>query len=214
MNQIQLDRLNEQLKQLALVAQKSEPRTKQRQLALTKMIGKILQSGKLCRPRSYRHVGIYEDVYNEAVQELFLYICEKIDKYDPERGEVIAWCNVLLERRFFRTAMQKLSQQQNFRQLTNLEIENLALAKESPLLTEILQECIESDPENLFKGERIKNCQTVNFQILAKRRMSGTSWKEIASEFDITISTLSSFYYRCLNKFTAKLKKYCRDRAI
>jgi DNA-directed RNA polymerase specialized sigma24 family protein len=214
MNQTKRDRLNEQLKQLALVAQQSKPQTKQRQLALTQMSDKILQSGHLCRPRSHRNSGNYEDIYNEAIQELFLYICEKIHKYEPERGSVLAWCNTLLERRFFRIAAQKLGKKPNIQEISSFEFDNLALPQEPPFLTEIIQECIESDPDNLFKKEQIKDCPQANFQALARRRISGKSWKEIAQEFNLNMSSLSSFYYRCLEKFATKLKEYCRDRGI
>lgn len=208
------DRLNEQLKQLALIAQKSKPQTKQRQLALTQMSDKILQSGQLCRPRSHRNQGNYEEIYHEAIQELFLYICEKIERYEPERGTVLAWCNTLLERRFFKNAAQKLIKKPNIQELTCFDLDNLALPQEPPFLTEIVKECLESDPDNLFKKEQIKDCPQANFQALARRRMSGQSWREIAQEFNVNMSSLSSFYYRSIEKFAAKLKEYCRDRVI
>jgi DNA-directed RNA polymerase specialized sigma24 family protein len=214
MNQTKRERLNEQLKQLALLAQQSKPQTKQRQLALTQMSDKILQSGHLSRPRSHRNLRNYEEIYNESVQELFLYICEKIEKYEPERGSVLAWCNTLLERRFFKMAAQKLARKSNIQEITSFELDNLALLQEPPFLSEIVKECIEADPDNLFKKEQIKDCPQANFQALASRRIAGKSWKEIAQEFNLNMSSLSTFYYRCIEKFAAKLKEYCRDRVI
>ncbi|MCA1993700.1 MAG: sigma-70 family RNA polymerase sigma factor, partial [Coleofasciculus sp. S288] len=71
------------------------------------------------------------------------------------------------------------------------------------------KECIDSDPENLFKKEHIENYPAANFQALLKQRLSGKSWKEVSSELDIKVSTITSFYSRCLNKFSSKLKEYC-----
>jgi DNA-directed RNA polymerase specialized sigma24 family protein len=153
--------------------------------------------------------GSYEDIYDEAVQELLLYICQNVEKYDPERGSVMAWVNVLLERRFFKEAIPKILGKPNLQKMTLSDLDNLAPPEETESLTEILKECIESDPDNLFKKEYLQNYPAANFQVLLQRRFSGKSWKEISAEFDINIKTLSSFYYRCVNKFSSRLREYC-----
>jgi DNA-directed RNA polymerase specialized sigma24 family protein len=211
MNKTGKDELDEQLKQLALVAQQHPPLTSKRQLALTKLVNGILQSGRLCHPHRGQFLHCYEDIYDEALQELLLYICQNIDKYNPERGSVMAWCNVLLERRFFKEAIPKIIDKQSIKKMTLADLDNLASPEEPPVLTEIVRKCIESDPEELFKKEHIENYPAANFQALALRRVLGKSWKEIAAEFDMKIPTVSSFYYRCLNKFSDKLKAYCMD---
>jgi len=48
MNQTGRDELDEQLKQLALIAQQTL--TRERQLALGQLVQTILNSGRLCRP--------------------------------------------------------------------------------------------------------------------------------------------------------------------
>lgn len=72
------NQLDEQLKKLALEAQQypkkqSEEKTLRR-LALTELITAIWQSGKLCRPYSGQFQLLYEDIYHEAVQNLF-FLC-------------------------------------------------------------------------------------------------------------------------------------------
>ncbi|MEG4797790.1 sigma-70 family RNA polymerase sigma factor [Microcoleus sp. LAD1_D1] len=209
MDKSQNNELDEQLKQLAISAQQHPALTQGRQLALRKLVNGIVQSGRLCRPQRGQFSGSYEDIYNEAVQELLLYICQNVEKYDPERGSVMAWVNVLLERRFFKEAIPKILGKPNLQKMTLSDLDNLAPPEETESLTEILKECIESDPDNLFKKEYLQNYPAANFQVLLQRRFSGKSWKEISAEFDINIKTLSSFYYRCVNKFSSRLREYC-----
>ncbi len=209
MDKVQNNELDEQLKQLAILAQRYPPLAQGRQVALRKLVNGIVQSGRLCRPQRGQFSGSYEDIYDEAVQELLLYICQNIEKYDPERGSVMAWVNVLLERRFFKEAIPKILGKPNLQKMTLSDLDNLAPPEETESLTEILKECIESDPDNLFKKEYLQNYPAANFQVLLQRRFSGKSWKEISDEFDINIKTLSSFYYRCVNKFSSRLREYC-----
>ncbi len=214
MNQTVFEQLDEQLKQLATIAQQQPPLTKGRQLALTKLVNEIVQSGRLCHPQAGKFIGIYEDIYDEALQDLLLYICQNIDNYNPQRGSVMAWCNVLLERRFFKEAIPKILDKQDLKKMSLSELDNFTLPEEPPVLTELLRECIEQDSDNIFKKEHIENYPRANFQNLALQRIWGKSWKEIAAEFDLKISTVSSFYYRCLTKFSAKLKECCIEQGI
>jgi RNA polymerase sigma factor (sigma-70 family) len=209
MDKVQNNELDEQLKLLAISAQQHPPLTQGRQLAVRKLVNGIVQSGRLCRPQRGQFSGSYEDIYDEAVQELLLYICQNIEKYDPERGSVMAWVNVLLERRFFKEAIPKILGKPNLQKMTLSDLDNLAPSEETESLTEILKECIESDPDNLLKKEYLQNYPTANFQVLLQRRFSGKSWKEISAEFDINIKTISSFYYRCVNKLSLRLREYC-----
>jgi DNA-directed RNA polymerase specialized sigma24 family protein len=209
MDKVQNNELDEQLKQLAISAQQHPPLTQERQLALRKLVNGIVQSGKLGRPQRGQFFGSYEDIYDEAVQELLLYICQNVEKYDPERGSVMAWANVLLERRFFKEAIPKIIGKPNLQKMTLSDLDNLAPPEETESLTEILKECIELDPDNLFKKEYLQNYPAANFQALLQRRILGKSWKEISAEFDINIKTISSFYYRCVNKFSSRLREYC-----
>lgn len=201
--------LDDRLKELAIQAQQHSPMTQGRQLALRKLVNGIVQSGRISRPQQGQFFKNYEDIYDEAVQELLLYICQNIEKYDPERGSVMAWVNVLLERRFFKEAIPKIIGKQNIQKMTLSDLDNLPSPEMTQSLTEILQECIESDPDNLLKKEYLQNYPAANFQALLQRRILGKSWQEIAVEFNINIKTVSSFYYRSVNKLSAKLRECC-----
>ncbi len=208
MNQTQRDKLNEQLKQLALVAQQHPPQTQEQRLALGQLVQAILHSGRLCRPQLGKFTNRYEEIYEEARQELLLYICRNIEKYDLERGEVMAWCNVLLERRFFREAIPKVLGKPEIQKMTLADLDNLpSPGEEAPIITEIIDEYITLDPENLFKNTYIKDHPEANFQAVAKQRLEGKSWKNISENFQLKIPTISQFYYRCLKRFAPTLKK-------
>ena len=208
MNQTKRDELDEQLKQLALVAQQHPPQTQQRQLALGQLVQAILKSGRLCRPQSGKFISRYEEIYEEARQELLLYICRSIDRYDLKRGEVMTWCNVLLERRFFKEAIPKVLGKAEIQKMTLADLDNLpSPGEEAPTITEIIEDYITLDPENLFKNTHIRDHLEANFQALAKQRLEGKSWQNISESFELKISTISQFYYRCLKRFAPILKQ-------
>ncbi len=221
MSKTDRDERDEQLKYLALEAQRHPPKTRERRVALTSLVNAILGSGRLYRPSPSRippsFYEAYEDIYDEAKQELMLHICQKIDEYKPERGSVITWINLLMDRRFFNEAISKLG---NFREMrlkmivkktseefnTTEEDEDFISANE-PVLSEKLRLLIEQDPENIFRSTHIEKKPEANFQALLIKRLSKTPWKEISGETGISIPTLSSFYRRCLKKFAPHLKE-------
>jgi hypothetical protein len=98
----------QQLQALALQVQQHPMGTTARRIILSKLIDTIYRSRQLARPYQGQFQGVYEDIYQEAVQNLFLYICKNIDKYDPQRGEFMTWVNMLLTKRFFPEAIPKV----------------------------------------------------------------------------------------------------------
>lgn len=206
---------DEYLKQLAKIAQQHPPLSRERQRALTKLVNGIMQSGKLFHPlRSQFSAAIYQEISQEAHQELLLYICENIDKYAPERGSVMTWVNFLFSRRFFPQAMREVLYQQRVPQNLVTDSYNFVEPELQPNLTERLKEYINSDPDNLLKRKHMAQCPVVNFQVLAQQRISGKAWKNISADFGIKIPTISIFYYRCIKKFSLKLKEYCMKDVI
>jgi len=213
-----MNELNARLKQLALTAQQSPAKSQNRRLALAKLIKAILKSGRLCRPHKGKFRGFYEDIYAEAQQKLFCYICENIDKYNPQY-DVLAWVNFLFAKRFFieasREVMPKGFQRAYQRQATRLTLEQLeqktSLQFTHSSTPSILQEVIDvlqEDPEGIFQSTHIVNQPVANFKFLALKVMAGYSWKEISNELGIKISTLNSFYQRCLVRFGSKFREY------
>ncbi len=203
---------DERLKQLALKAKQHPPQTPAQQQALAELVQLILQSGRLCRPHRGQFQVLYEEIYNEARQEMLLYICQRINDYNPEKSPVMRWVNFLMETRFFPNTIPKFMDRNIIRRTLD-ELENIAHSEEDESISEVLAECIEKDADNLFKNQHIQNHPEANFQFLAKKRLAGTSWQEISSELGIKIPTLSGFYQRCLHKFTDKLRQYYQDNS-
>ncbi len=201
--------LDAQLKELALLAQRHPHATKGRRIALTQLVNAIWQSGQLIRPYSSQFQLLYEELYDEAVQNLFFYLCQNdnINKYDPERGEVITWVNMLLKKRFFPEAIPKIVGRGNEINLENSHLENLASLEPISLFEQVRQ-CIEDDPDRIFIKEYIKDRPEANFLAIARRRYSGVSWKDISAEWGIGITTLHKFYQRCVKKFAPKIREY------
>lgn len=197
--------INEQLKHLAIIAQRHPPLSVERQEALTEIVSVILRSGKL---RLTHESKLYKEVYEEAIQNLFLYVCQNIEKYDPSRAPFMSWIYMLLYKDFMKKAMDERQKQLKTTIKSDNLLENLSSPEEAPFLSEILRETIEADLDNLFKKEYVfSHCQA-NFQSLMIKRISGESWQEISLELGIKVSTLSSFYQRCIDKYICKFKEY------
>ncbi len=216
---ILLDRLDQQLKAIAIAAQQHPPKSRERQRALAQLLDAMQRSGKLARPRQGQFQGFYEEIYAEAVQRLFTHICEKIDTYQPERGEVLQWANFLLNRQFFIEASRELlptvPKGIDPRRVTRLTLDDLDRNAPSdlnpqlvPLPSQQVLQCLEEDPEGLFQQTHIDRYPAANFQFLALQRLAGYSWQELSAELGIRIPTLSSFYQRCLTRFAPQLKEY------
>ncbi len=76
------------LQQLALELQKYYPLTKEWQYSFQTLTNAILLSDKLLHK-----ANIYNDVYEEAQNELWLWLHRNINTYNPEKGKFTAWLN-------------------------------------------------------------------------------------------------------------------------
>jgi DNA-directed RNA polymerase specialized sigma24 family protein len=216
---LERSQLDDRLRQLAIAAQNCPPSSPAKRCALTELISVMQRSGKLCRPRQGQFQMLYEDIYAEALQRLFSFICERIDYYNPQKGEVLQWVNFLLSQRFFieasRDFLPTVYKGMDARTVKHLTLESLDQSNPSevnpqliPHLSQEVKDCLEEDPEGLFAQAYIADHPAASFQYLALRRLEGYSWQDLSIEFNIAIPTLSSFYQRCLTRFAPKLKTY------
>jgi hypothetical protein len=204
-----INQLNAQLKESALLAQQHPQASMARRIALTRLINSIWVSGRLIRPYKGQFQLLYEDIYDEAVQNLFFYLCQNdnINKYNPERSEVMTWVNMLLTKRFFPEAIPKIIGRENEINLENSHLENIPSSQSASLFEQVI-ECIESDPEAIFHKEHLKGHPEANFQAIARRRYSGVSWNDISTEWGIGITSLHNFYQRSMKKFAPIFREY------
>lgn len=208
-----MSELNQRLKQLAIAAQQHPPKSQNRQLALNELINLLRQSGQLCRPYQGQFSGLHQEIYAEALQRLFLHVCERIDSYNPER-EVLQWTNFLLKKRFFIEASRELmitaSKEVKRRNLDELDksMPDKINSHVTPLISQEVIQCLEEDPEGIFQASHVVNFPEANFKFLAQQLIAGYTWKEISMELGVGIPTLSSFYQRSLTKFADKFREY------
>jgi DNA-directed RNA polymerase specialized sigma24 family protein len=198
------------LKALAITIQQLPVRTELRQHLLGELIEAIRLSGKLCHPHRKKFLPtFYELLYEEAVSETLLYVCQNIDKYDPERGKekkFITWVNFHLDKLVI-DCRRKFSHLNTPYCLSLTEIEEVKPLEQPSDLSEMVREYLKEDAENLFSQAQIENRPNANFRAIALARLSGKSWGEISQELGIVVPTLSSFYQRCCRKFAPKFKK-------
>ncbi len=76
------------LQQLALEAQKYKPLTQEWQYSIKALTNAILLSNKLLRKGT-----ISEDVYKEATNELWVWVYQNLNNYEPSKGKFMAWVN-------------------------------------------------------------------------------------------------------------------------
>jgi hypothetical protein len=211
--------LDDRLKQLAIAAQQCPPGSLAKRRALSELIIVMQRSGKLCRPRQGQFHTLYEEIYAEALQRLFSFICERINYYNPERGEVLQWVNFLLIQRFFieasRDFLPTVYKGMDARTVKHSTLESLDRSNPYeinpqliPHLSQEVKDCIEEDPEGLFAQTYVADHPAANFQYLALKRLEGYSWQDLSIELQIAVPTLSSFYQRCLTRFAPRLKTY------
>lgn len=197
--------LEEQLKELVTQACTHPAGSAQRQKYLTQII-------RLVTNKLWRDTTAY---YQDALQQTWVYFCQNIcegntgEPYNPTRGSIITWLNFYLKRRLqdFYTSTQR----QQARTVTASLSALSELAQPStplkiwlpkltfPLLDEV-KRWVETDPAGELRRIHITNHPEVTAQALILRRLPPeTSWKTLAAELNLSISTLSSFYQRqCL----------------
>ncbi len=136
------NRQDEKMQHYAELAQGHPPQSRERQLALTKLVGAIAASGKLSRPRKGEFIAVYEEIYAEALSLLWLFVCENIDRYDSGRGSVMTWVNYLLDKRFIIEGIKTVVGKKGDRPLSSSEVELIPQPETQPSPSQLLQQYI------------------------------------------------------------------------
>jgi len=199
--------IEEQLRRLVEEACSYPPGSPQRRKNLTKII-------RLIRKKLWHE---YTPYYQDALQQTWVYFCQNICEgknntgkaYDPERATIVTWLNYYLKRRLqdFRIETQRQREQTvntvmedsgDGNQTTDL-VENLAAEPEVPPLLEQLSQWVQTDPDGELRRIQLKGSQVTAQMLIQRRLPPEATWKDLAVEFGLPISTLSSFYQRkCL----------------
>lgn len=195
-------------------------RQRNRRLALHQLIQVIQESNKLFLADRYNFPPY---VYQESLQETYIYICRNIHNYDPQKGKVITLINFVLDKKFKEAKARYLQQQQTISLDTPISSGNDEHQDKTILLETIpssttdkeseytqLRECLEEDKQSIFQKAHIRNKPQANFRAIALKRLDRESWQDMSEEWDIPLQTLARFYQRCLTKFNSQLKE-CLD---
>ncbi len=197
---------NMSLQQLVLDAQQSLPKTSVRQQALEKLMQKLMP--EISSHYRYQTAQLNSEMTEEAMQNLWLYVCEKIETYDTNKGTVMAWINNLLK---WRILDQKRLFQQTIGKTTCIEPDSLVQSQDKPSLTDSLRQIIEEDQDQLFQYHYFNNNPQLNFQQLAQLRLSGISWQEIAEKYKVSEVSLRQFWCRAVKRFAPILKQSLQE---
>lgn len=214
-----------QLQQLAQKAQQNPPKTLERQRALNELVNLIYQSKRIGHPqRSLWDSGVYEDLHSEAFQETLIVVCQKIDTYNSDYP-VMAWVNIILERRFSDvvkkytkkgiTYIPENQEKSSILSLDDLEaftldeIEDKDPINEACSNDQLVRDFLRTDPENMLRNSHVTGRHDITFQkIIWAKFVDDKIWNDMASEWDIPVPTLSSFYQRTLHKLKPYFQKY------
>lgn len=197
-----MDEIEEKLRHLVTETCKHLPDSSDRQRGLTQIIRLIVKSGKLWKDNA--------PYYEDALQQTWMYFCRNIceantgDQYDPNRGSVITWLNAYLKRRLQDGRIQeqeKLARTASGAILEKDEIidpvESLASSAEIPPILETTRQWVQTDPDGELCRIHIQGHPKVTCQVLILERLPPeTAWKTLAAQFNLSISTLTSFYRR------------------
>jgi DNA-directed RNA polymerase specialized sigma24 family protein len=200
------------LQKLAIAAQDCSLSSREQGAALSQLIRLITESNRLFPHHRSRFTSRYDEIFEEACQDLFVYLSKNIQRYDPQKATVITWVNNLMKRRFIWDASRKILGKLTVEPLDWSELDNQAsYVSETDSLSSLLKECLLNDPDNLFEQECVKNCPEASFKAIAERYLAGVSWREMSTEFQIPVPTLSSFFQRNLKKFQPQIKEYIQQ---
>ncbi len=198
-----------QLKKLALAAQRYLPNSELRSYALTELVKAIKLSGRLCRPHTHKFsYDFYQVLYEEALTETFTYICLNIDSYDPDRKnkKFMNWVNFNLDK-FILKCYENYIKFQKYNLPSLQELEQIAQPVQEVRLSDLLGQYIDRDPQKLFQSTHIRNRPDANFKTIALAKLNNKSWEVISENFNIPVSSLSSFYNRWCRRFASLIEQ-------
>ena len=192
-----VDSLRDTLNRLVAEAISYPRSSSKRQKKLNELVRLVSKSGKLWR----------ENVpyYNDALQQMWLYFCRNVEKYNPSRSSVITWLNYRLKWELQECRFKEENKKGKFHRPYIREdgqtidlLESLPAPPDNPLsILESTIEWVETDPEGKLKSVHIQNRPDLTCQILIRYRLPPeTSWEKLKVEFGVPISTLASFYKR------------------
>lgn len=218
--------LNDELQRLAMAAREFPPSDPRRRKHLSQLISGVQSAKGLKRPTTAtvdRRHPAYDDIYDEACSDLWIWACERIDDYDETRSPVLGWLNFYLSRRFFPEAAKRVLDF-NGRRIGPGDRENDRfwenLADEAPRDLEegegddyatLIRQYLESS-EDSFLNDTIQNLSEANLRTIVDLKLQGKTLQEIGTILGSNYSTVHSFYRRRRQRLFEAIRRYCDER--
>lgn len=210
-----MDDLDFQLLHLVKQTCKYPPKSRERQKNLHQIISLIQKSGRLLKANPY--IYDIEDVYQKTWLYFCCNICENCTAkklFNPDEDNVISWVNRYLHFRI-KDALIKHYEQRKTSSIVNYDgtlFDQLELIPSPPTslsLSSTLSDVDEwlHNQAHFLRRLHLRNHPEINCEVLIKRRLPAnpTPWQNLAQEFGVSVSSLSSLYQRkcihCLRKF-------------
>lgn len=181
----------------------------ERQKALTQIV-------TIVKPRLWRDGGAY---YADALQRTWMYFCQNIceeagntgQAYDPDRSSIVTWLNAYLKRRLQDFEIDTYARRNRFvtpyadASSGQSPIDRVASPPEIPPIFERVMGWVKDDASGELRRTHVRDRPDINAQTLILRRLPPeVSWQDLADEFGVSVSTLSSFYQRhCMPRLRA-----------
>jgi DNA-directed RNA polymerase specialized sigma24 family protein len=195
-HQPSVSRVDDSLAKLIAETCQHPPGSLKRQLGLERIVRLIIQSGRLWTENA--------PYYEDALQQTWLYFCRNLceatttkEPYDPQRSNIFTWLD-----RYLKGRLKDMYLKNRNEQIIHVENpEEIILTIPAPVNTIPLEDQIrawaEADATGELVATHIANRPELNCQLLILRRLPPKSqWEELAAEFNISMSTLNSFYRR------------------
>jgi DNA-directed RNA polymerase specialized sigma24 family protein len=186
-----------------------------RQKLLTQLVSAVQQSGRL-----WRGGGVDRDDYDEALQKTWLYVCRSIEKYDPDRAEVMTWINNHLQWRLRDIPIAQTKTQKHIKSLLPRNTDEDSQAQEDPIhqiparsepssLLSDLQEWLEQEAL-ILQRVHIQHRPELHCQkVIHQRLLLECPWKELSLRHNCPVPTLSNFYQKKCLPF---LRQFMQDQ--
>lgn len=194
--------LQETVQNLIIEACGHPPGSVKRQIYLTRII-------RLVSQQLWQDSAPY---YQDALQQTWIYFCRNVCEattgraYDPDKANLITWLNAYLKRRLQdsyieiqkqRTTRAYPSQNRESDGRSVDPIDSLPAPPDIPPLLANVKAWAEADADGALTRIHIKGQPNITCQLLILKRLPPeTPWKEMASQLQVSVGTLSSFYQR------------------
>ncbi len=231
------DEAPSRLQVLAIQAKNTEVGSPQRHRALTKLIQElwtqptfgILRKSLRAKYGNLSN-GLFEDLFNDALQETFIAISRYIDKFDCRRPLLPLICKIISNKysnvykrhcKYGVTRIPKSTGNQNSKQGQVISLDGLDEFVQDNIMNrhflsgsksisdcDFLRELLIDDPDNKFQVS-VRGKPNITFQYIAiYLYVKGKNMQQLADELEVPYQTLNSFFKRKLER----LESYFREK--